>query len=184
MTRIINMFQNQIKSKIREIPNWPIKGVGFKDITPLLADAKLFKKIIDAMAAPYLNKKVDKVIGIDARGFLLASALAYKLKCGLAIVRKKGKLPWKTISKKYALEYGNNIIEMHRDAILPGQRVLIVDDVLATGGTMKATVDLVKKLSGKILGIEFLINLTFLRGEKNLWKALGKEVNIGSIVKY
>lgn len=157
-----------IKSKIREIPNWPKRGVNFKDITPLLQDKNTFRKIIDLLAAPYLGKKIDKVVGIDARGFILAAALAYKLKTGLAIVRKKGKLPAETVSKTYTLEYASNTLEMHKDAILPGEKILLVDDVLATGGTMKAAIDLVKKLKGKIVGVDFLIELAYLKGKKNL----------------
>jgi len=172
-------MEKLIKSKIREIPDWPKKGVNFKDITPLIEDSRVFRKVIDKLARPYLKKKIDKIVGIDARGFLLASALAYKLKAGIAIVRKKGKLPAKTVSKRYALEYGSNTIEMHRDTILPGERVLLVDDVLATGGTMAATVDLVKKLRGKIIGIDFLIELTFLNGRQRL-----KGYKIRSLAKY
>jgi len=168
-----------IKSKIREIPDWPKKGVNFKDITPLIEDGRVFKKVIDVLAKPYLNKRIDKIVGIDARGFLLAAPLAYKLNTGLAIVRKKGKLPSKTVSRKYALEYGSNIIQMHKDSILPGERVLLVDDVLATGGTMKAAIDLVKELKGKIIGIDFLIELTFLKGRKKLGG-----YKIRSLVKY
>ena len=168
-----------IKFKIREVPDWPKKGVSFKDITPLLQDKNLFYKMIDILISPYLKKKVDKIIGIDARGFILAAAAAYKLKTGLAIVRKKGKLPAKTISKKYSLEYASEILEMHDDSILPGERILIIDDVLATGGTMEATVGLVKKLKGKIVGIEFLIELIYLKGRKNL-----KGQKIRSLLKY
>ncbi len=173
------MLEKLVKAKIREIPDWPKKGVNFKDITPLLEDALLFNKIIDELAKPYFKKKLDKVVGIDARGFILAAALAYKLKKGLAIVRKKGKLPFKTVSKKYILEYSANIIEMHQDAILPGEKVLLVDDVLATGGTMKASVDLVKKLKGKIIGVDFLIELSYLKGRKKL-----KGYKTRSLVKY
>jgi adenine phosphoribosyltransferase len=168
-----------IKSKIREIPDWPKKGVGFKDITPLLEDKDLFRKAIDLMAKPYLKAKIDKVVGIDARGFLLASAMAYKLRAGIAIIRKKGKLPSKTIFQEYDLEYGSATIEMHKDSILPGERVLIVDDVLATGGTMEAAVSLVKKLKGKIIGISFLMELTFLKGGKKL-----KGQKIIPLIKY
>ena len=168
-----------IKLKIREIPNWPKKGVNFKDITPLIGDGKVFKNIVDILAKPYLNKKIDKIVGIDARGFLLAAPLAYRLKTGMAIVRKKGKLPSEIVSQKYALEYGSNIIEMHKDSILPGERVILVDDVLATGGTMKAAIDLVKKLKGKIIGIDFLIELNFLKGRSKF-----NEYKIRSLVKY
>lgn len=157
-----------LKKHIREIPNWPKKGVNFYDITTLLQDKNAFKKAIDQMAKPYKNKKIDLIVGIDARGFILASALAYKLKTGLAIIRKEGKLPWKTFRQKYDLEYASNTIEMHKDAIKKGQKVLLVDDVLATGGTMQATVRLVKKSNAKIVGISFLIVLNFLKGERKL----------------
>lgn len=157
-----------LKSFIREIPDWPKKGVNFKDIAPLLQDAAAFKECIDQLTAPYLGKQVDVVVAIDARGFLLATAVAYKLGAGVALVRKKGKLPWKTVSREYALEYGSNIIEMHEDAMRPGQKVLMVDDVLATGGTMEAAVDMVKQLGGEIIGASFLIGLSFLNGKEKL----------------
>ncbi len=173
------MQAKELKSKIREIKNWPKAGVSFKDITPLLEDKELFCKMIDELAKPYSNQKIDKIVGIDARGFLLASALAYKFKTGIAIIRKQGKLPSKTISKNYALEYGSNTIEMHKDSISPGEKVLLVDDVLATGGTMKAAVDLVKELGGKIIGIEFLIELDYLKGKKAL-----KGQKIKSLINY
>lgn len=156
------------KQYVREVQNWPKEGVNFKDITPLLQDKAAFKETIDKLAEPYINKEIDVVVGIDARGFLFASAIAYKLGAGLAIVRKKGKLPRKAISQEYALEYASNIIEMHEDAIKPGQKVLIVDDVLATGGTMEATCELVKQLGGEIVGISFLITLSFLDGMKKM----------------
>ena len=168
-----------IKSKIREIPDWPKAGVSFKDITPLLQDKNAFRQTIDLLAAPYLGKKIDKVVGIDARGFILAAGVAYKLKTGLAIVRKKGKLPAKTITQSYSLEYASNVLEMHEDAVLPGEKILLVDDVLATGGTMKATMDLVQKLKVKIVVIEFLIELTYLDGRKKL-----KGAEIKSLIKY
>ncbi len=168
-----------LKNFIREIPDWPRKGVNFKDITPLLLNAEAFHFAIDEMAKPFLNQKIDAVIGIDARGFILAAALAYKLGTGLAIIRKKGKLPWKTISRDYALEYATNTIEMHEDAVGAGQKVLLVDDVLATGGTMAATIDLVKKLGGEIAGIAFLIILDALGGEKKL-----KGYKIHALIRY
>ena len=172
-------MEKLIKSKIREIPDWPKKGVNFKDITPLIEDSKVFRKVIDAMAKPYLGRKIDKIVGIDARGFILAAAIAYKLKSGVAIVRKKGKLPSKKVSKKYALEYGSNTIEMHEDTILAGEKVLLVDDLLATGGTMEAAIDLVRRLKGKIISVDFLIELTFLNGRKKL-----KGCKIKSLAKY
>lgn len=172
-------IKDLIRSKIREIPDWPKKGVSFKDVTPLLQDGNLFYRMIDFLISPYLKKKLDKIVGIDARGFILAAASAYKLKTGLAVVRKKGKLPAKTVSKAYTLEYASNTLEMHEDSILPGERVVIIDDVLATGGTMKATIDMVKELRGKIIGIEFLMELTYLNGRKNL-----KGQSIRSLLKY
>lgn len=157
-----------LKSKIREIADWPEKGVSFKDITPLLQDPGAFALAIDKLAEPYLDNKPEMIVGIDARGFILSAALAYKFNTGLAIIRKKDKLPYRKVSQDYDLEYGKNIIEMHEDAIKPGEKVLIVDDVLATGGTTKATVDLVKKLGGKIIGIALLIELDYLQGRKKL----------------
>ncbi len=168
-----------LKNKIREVSDWPKKGVGFKDITPLLEDPKALQFAIDKLATPYKNEKIDKVVGIDARGFLLASAVAYKLKAGLSIVRKKGKLPHKTISKKYALEYACNELEMHKDTINPGERVIVIDDVLATGGTMETTCQMIEKLGGNIVGISFLIDLTFLNGKEKL-----KKYNLNSLVEY
>jgi len=169
----------QLETQIRSIPNWPQKGVIFRDITPVLQDKKLFRALIDELTKPYFKKGIDIVVGIDARGFLLVTGVAYKLGAGVAIVRKKGKLPYLTIRKKYTLEYAANVLEMHRDAIKPGQRVLLIDDVLATGGTMKASIDLVKKLGGKIIGIVFFIELKDLNGRKKL-----KGYPIRSLVKF
>jgi len=168
-----------LKSKIREILDWPEKGVNFKDITPLLQDPGAFTLTIDKLAEPYLDNKPDVVVGIDARGFILSAALAYKFHTGLAIIRKKDKLPYRKVSQDYNLEYGKNTIEMHEDAIQKGQKVLIVDDVLATGGTTKATVALVEKLGGKIIGIAILIELDYLKGREKL-----KDYNIYSLIHY
>lgn len=168
-----------LKSKIREVPDWPKKGINFKDITPLLQDAKVFRYVINTMAKAYAKNKPDIVVGIDARGFIFASVLAYKLGAGLAIVRKSGKLPYKTIEKKYSLEYASNTLGIHKDAILKGQKVLIVDDVLATGGTVKATIGLVEKLEGRIIVIMFLAELTELKGRRKL-----KGYPVNSLVKY
>lgn len=168
-----------LKSKIREIPDWPEKGVNFKDITPLLQDKKAFRIAIDCLAKPYLKDKPDIIIGIDARGFILSSAIAYKLGTGLSIIRKKGKLPHKTISQEYTLEYATNTIEMHEDAIRKGDKILIVDDVLATGGTMKATAEIIEILGGKIIGIDFLIELDFLKGREKI-----KKYKINSLLHY
>lgn len=159
-----------LKSHIREVPNWPISGVNFKDITTLLQDPKLFKYVIDQMTKPYLNKTIDKIVAIDARGFLLATPIAYKLGCGVSLVRKKGKLPYQTIEKEYQKEYGPDILTMHQDTIKPGEKVIIVDDLLATGGTVIATVDLVEKLGGEVVGMSFIIDLPFLDGSKKLNK--------------
>ncbi len=157
-----------LKSKIREIPNWPKPGVSFKDITTLLEDQAAFCQVIDQLAAPFMDEKIDKVVGIDARGFLLAAPVAYKLKAGLAIVRKKGKLPSHAIAREYTLEYASNTIEMHDDAIKPGERVILIDDLCATGGTALATCDLIEQLGGKIMAISFLIDLPFLHGSKKI----------------
>lgn len=157
-----------LDDKIRKIPNFPKEGILFYDVTTLFEDAEAFKLIIDEMAQRYVGQTIDKVVGIDARGFLLAAALAYKIGAGVSVVRKKGKLPFKTISASYEKEYGQDVIEMHEDAIKPGEAVVIADDLLATGGTILATVDLVEQLGGKILGIEFLVNLSFLPGYEKL----------------
>ena len=168
-----------LQSKIREIPDFPKKGVSFKDITPLLEDAKYFRYLIDILFKKYKDKKIKKIVAIDARGFLIASALAYKLKTGLVIVRKKGKLPFKTVGCDYDLEYGKETLEIHKDSIKPKERILIIDDVLATGGTALAAAKLVEKLKGKIIGISFLIELLFLNGRKKL-----KKYKVDSLVQY
>ncbi|MFC1701070.1 adenine phosphoribosyltransferase [Patescibacteria group bacterium] len=173
------MTINILEKNIRSISDWPKKGINFRDITPILEDAKLFRSLINELAKLCKGKKIDKVVGIDARGFILASALAYKLNSGLAIVRKKGKLPYKTISKKYTLEYASAILEMHKDSIKKKENILIVDDVLATGGTMSATVNIIKKLGGNIVGILFLIELEALKGRKKL-----RDQKIESLIKF
>lgn len=157
-----------LKRKVRNVPNFPQPGIQFKDITPILQDPKYFSKLVDDLAHLFDDKKFDKVVGIDARGFILAGALAYKLGAGLALVRKKGKLPHKTVAKSYTLEYGSNTVEMHQDTIAKGDRVLIVDDVIATGGTLTAAVSLVRKLHGRVEGVALMINLSFLNGLKKL----------------
>jgi len=158
------MEQNYLDRHIRKIPDFPKPGILFYDVTTLFEDAAAFKLVIDEMFERYAERKIDKVVGIDARGFLLASALAYRLGAGVAVARKKGKLPFKTIGASYEKEYGPDVIEMHEDAIKPGETVIIVDDLLATGGTMMATVELVERLGGTIVGIEFLVKLGFLSG--------------------
>lgn len=159
-----------LKSKVREIPDWPIKGVNFKDITTLLQDGKTFRYVIKKLTEPFLKEKIDIVVAIDARGFLLATPVAYKLGCGVCLIRKKGKLPYKTLEEKYEKEYGPDVLTIHEDAINKGDKVLIVDDLLATGGTISATVKLVERLGGEIIGISFIIDLPFLGGSKKLRK--------------
>lgn len=168
-----------LKEYIREIPNWPVNGVNFKDITTILQDSAIFKYVIDEMCKPFSDKSIDKIVAIDARGFLLASPMAYKLGCGVCLVRKKGKLPYETIEKSYEKEYGPDTLTMHKDTIKPGEKVLIVDDILATGGTMIAATELVEELGGEIVGISLIVNLPFLGGSKKLYK-----YNLNYLVSY
>ena len=158
----------QIEAAIRNVPNFPKPGIQFKDITPVLADAKLFAGAIELLTKNFKPGSVDAVVGIDARGFIFAAAAATKLKAGFVPVRKKGKLPFTTIEQDYALEYGHATVAMHTDALKPGERVLLIDDLLATGGTAAAAVALVQKLGGKILEAGFLIELKFLKGRDQL----------------
>ena len=157
-----------LQKLIRDVPDFPKEGILFKDITPLLADGKSFKQAIDAIAEQWADKKIDVIVGIEARGFIFASALAYTLGIGVVIVRKPGKLPYKTHSVTYELEYGTDSLEIHQDAIKPGQNVLIVDDVLATGGTVKAVAELLQKFDANLSGIAFLAELAFLNGREKL----------------
>ena len=157
-----------IKSKVRSIPDWPIKGVIFRDITTLLEDPQAFKAICSIFYNRYVNEKVDKIVGIDARGFLFGSVLAYELGIGFVPIRKKGKLPYKTISQSYTLEYGEATIEIHEDAISKGDRVVIVDDLMATGGTIAASAALVEKLGGDLLECAFVIELPDLKGREKM----------------
>jgi adenine phosphoribosyltransferase len=158
----------QVKGLIRDVPDFPQPGVVFKDITPLLADDNAFSSVIDLIVVHYGRGNVDKVVGIEARGFILASPVAYHFGAGFVPVRKQGKLPWDSESEEYALEYGTATLEVHKDSIRPGERVLIVDDVLATGGTARATARLVERLEGKVIGIACLIELSFLNGRDAL----------------
>ena len=181
---MINNTQNEtsvdgIKAIIRDVPDFPKKGIIFKDITPLLADNAAFTEVIKRLAEKYKNRGITKVLGIEARGFILAAPIAMELGAGLIPVRKKGKLPYKTVSETYALEYGEDTLQMHEDAVKKGEKVLIVDDVLATGGTAKAVVALVEKLGGKVEAIAMLIELEFLHGREKL---AGREVH--SLIKY
>jgi len=157
-----------IERAIRNVPDFPKPGIQFKDITPLLADAKLFAGAIDLLTERFKPGSVDAVVGIDARGFIFAAAAAVKLQAGFIPVRKKGKLPYQTIEQDYALEYGHATVAIHTDALKPGSRILLVDDLLATGGTSAAAVALVQKLGGVILEAGFLIELKFLNGREKL----------------
>jgi adenine phosphoribosyltransferase len=157
-----------LKEKIRDIQDFPKPGIGFKDITTLLRDASSFNRVVDLMGHRYLEQNIDIVLGIEARGFIIGSALAYKLNRGVILVRKPGKLPYKTHSVSYDLEYGTDTLEIHQDAVEPGQRVLIADDVLATGGTVRAVADLVRKMGGEVVECAFLAELTFLEGRAKL----------------
>ncbi len=153
---------------VREVPDFPEPGISFKDITTLLADAPALAEVVRLMAQPFGNSAIQKVLGIEARGFILGAPIALELNCGFVPVRKEGKLPAETVKESYELEYGTNTVEMHRDAIEEGDRVLIVDDVLATGGTMRATCKLTDILGGEIVGLSFLLELLFLGGRKKL----------------
>jgi adenine phosphoribosyltransferase len=157
-----------LKKLIREVPDFPKKGILFYDITTLLKDKRGFAMLIDALAEHYINKDVDLVLGMEARGFIFAPALAYRLNAGFVPVRKPGKLPAATAKYDYALEYGTNTLEIHKDAIQPGQNVLIVDDLLATGGTAEATTKLAASLGAKIAGLSFVVELDFLNGRQKL----------------
>ncbi len=157
-----------IEQAIRNVPDFPKAGIQFKDITPVLANARLFAGAIDLLAGDFTPGMVDAVVGIDARGFIFAAAAATKLQAGFVPVRKKGKLPYQTIEQDYALEYGHATVAMHVDALKPGARVMLIDDLLATGGTSSAAAALVKKLGAQILEIAFLIELKFLNGRKQL----------------
>ena len=159
---------NELKTHIREVPDFPKPGILFYDVTTLLKDAQGFKLAIDSLSSPYVGAGVTLVVGIESRGFILGSAVADRLGAGFVPVRKLGKLPAQTIRASYDLEYGSDSLEMHRDAIEPGQRVLIVDDLLATGGTARATVDLVRKLGGDVHGVVVLIELLALNGRDKL----------------
>ncbi|MDD5260098.1 MAG: adenine phosphoribosyltransferase [bacterium] len=169
----------KLEKFIRDIPDFPKKGIIFKDITPLIGDPLAFQTVINLLAKKYQSKKIDKILCVESRGFIFASALSYKLGIGIVPVRKPGKLPYKTTKETYALEYGTDTLEMHIDAFKKGARVLIIDDLLATGGTVQACTNLVKKLGGKVAGIGFVIELSFLHGRDKL-----KGFDIYSIIKF
>ena len=168
-----------LEKSIRNIPDFPKPGILFRDVTTLIQDKAAFKKSVDLLAKKYKNLKIDKVVGVEARGFIFGAAVAYKIGAGFVPVRKKGKLPHETISTTYELEYGTDTLEIHKDAVTPGEKVLIIDDLLATGGTVEAVIQLVKQLGGKIGGIGFVIELVDLNGKDKF-----KEYPIYSLVKF
>jgi len=173
------MKVSDLKKYIRDIPNFPKEGIIFKDISTLLKDPQAFRKSIDTLAKAFKKARVHYVVGVEARGFIFGAALAYKLKAGFVPVRKKGKLPYKTKSVTYQLEYGVDTLEIHTDAVPPHSRVLVVDDLLATGGTVRAVIDLLKKEKAKIVGVAFLVELEFLKGKEKL-----KNLPIYSVIQY
>ena len=168
-----------LKKAIRDIPDFPKKGIIFKDITPLLQNPELLKKAINQLCEQFKDRKIDVVVSVESRGFILGAAIAYKLDAGFVPVRKKGKLPYMTYSATYDLEYGQDTLEIHQDAIGKGAKVLIIDDLLATGGTLDAVIGLVKKMGGEIAGIGFLIELTFLKGRER-----NKDYEIFSLIRF
>jgi adenine phosphoribosyltransferase len=174
-----NVTVEQLSKAIRNVADFPQPGIQFKDITPVLADPRLFAGSIDLLTSRFEPGSIDAVVGIDARGFIFAAAAAYKLKCGFVPVRKKGKLPHETFEQSYDLEYGSNTIAIHRDAVKRGGRVVLIDDLLATGGTAGAAASLLQKLGAEILEITFLIELSFLNGREKL-----KGLPVRSLIAY
>ena len=173
------MNVDDLRAKIRDIEDFPTEGILFKDITTLLKDGPAFTAVVDLLAERYANERVDIVVGIESRGFIFAGALAHALGAGFVPVRKLGKLPGKTIEVEYELEYGRDALAVHEDGVQPGQRVLPVDDLLATGGTMAATLRLMEQLGGKIVGVAFMIELAFLKGRDKL-----KNYPVHSLIVY
>jgi len=171
--------KSELKGRIRDVPDFPKEGIIFKDITTLLKDKDAFRKSVDLLAKKFKDKKIEAVVGVEARGFIFGAALAYKLQAGFIPVRKKGKLPSKTRKVTYELEYGSDVLEMHEDALSPNMRVLVVDDLLATGGTIRAVLDLVKAEKAVVAGVAFLVELRFLKGKNKL-----KDFPVYSVIKY
>ena len=167
----MSALTDSLLARIVDVPDFPQPGIVFKDISPLLADHRAFAAAVDAMAEGHLEQRIDKVVGIEARGFVLAAPLAYRLGAGFVPVRKPGKLPGPTHETSYALEYGTNVLQVHRDALAPGDRVLVVDDVLATGGTAAAAAHLVRACGAELLGVSLLLELAFLDGRAALARA-------------
>jgi adenine phosphoribosyltransferase len=172
-------MNQRLKDKIRTIPNFPIEGIIFRDITTLMQDGESFREACEILYLRYKNENLNKIVGIDARGFVFAAVLAYKLGIGIVPVRKKGKLPYKTISEKYDLEYGTAEVEIHEDSIKPGERVVIVDDLIATGGTIAAAAKLVEKLGGEIVECAFVVELPDLKGREMI-----KDYKVFAIVEF
>ena len=164
-----------IKSRIRTIPNYPKPGIMFRDITTLLKDAYGFRKVVDELVQPYAGRRIDKVAGIEARGFIIGGAVAHQLSRGFIPVRKKGKLPWKTVGQDYELEYGTDRVEIHTDAVEKGEHVLLVDDLIATGGTAAATIQLIREAGGEVMGCSFVVDLPDLGGRRRI-EELGVKV--------
>jgi adenine phosphoribosyltransferase len=164
----VTAIETDLRAYVRDIPDFPTPGIMFKDVTPLLADPHAFRRATDAMAAPFVDDKVTHVVSMEARGFIFGAPVAQSLGAGFIPVRKKGKLPYETERIEYALEYGSGILEIHRDAYEPPARVLVVDDVLATGGTAAATSELIERIGGQVVGFSFLIGLSFLHGRDKL----------------
>jgi adenine phosphoribosyltransferase len=173
------MPAEDLRARIREIPDFPKPGILFYDITTLLKDPAAYREAIDLMLEPYRDERIDIVVGMESRGFIFSAPMAYRLGAGFVPVRKLGKLPAETLTVEYALEYGSNTLEIHRDAIGPGQRVLIVDDLLATGGTVRGTIELVERLQGDVVALAFLVELDFLKGRERLQ---GRRVT--SVIQY
>ena len=167
------------RSLIREVPDFPKPGILFYDITTLLKDKAAFHEAIDLMIAPFEHERIDLVVGMESRGFIFSAPMAYRLGAGMVPIRKLGKLPAETVTVEYSLEYGTNTLEVHRDAIAPGQRVLVVDDLLATGGTVVGTIDLIRQLKGEVVGCSFLVELLSLKGRDRLSEQL-----VHSVVRY
>lgn len=173
------MNNSLLEKSIRNIPDFPKPGILFRDLTTLIQNKTTFKKAVDLLAKRYKARGFDKVVGVEARGFIFGAAVAYKIGAGFVPVRKKGKLPFKTISTTYELEYGTDTLEIHKDSIVAGEKILIIDDLLATGGTVKAVTELIGQLGGKIAGIGFVIELVDLRGKDKL-----KEYPLYSLIKF
>ncbi len=173
------MPAEDLRARIREVPDFPKPGILFYDITTLLKHGPSFREAVSLMLEPYRSTEIDLVVGMESRGFIFSAPMAFELGVGLVPVRKLGKLPHETLSVEYALEYGSNTLEIHRDAIEPGQRVLIVDDLLATGGTVRGTVDLVQRLGAEIVGLSFLVELVFLKGRERL-----DGLPVSSVIEY